>query len=67
MVRTRPFATLSFTEKKDRKLYDDTTQELISDIFKSEKLNEDPTLKHEASLQCLLRKLKLKNFFNENE
>ena len=32
-----------------------------------EKLNEDPTLKREASLQRFLRKLKQKNFFNENE
>ena len=31
-----------------------------------EKLNEDPTLKREASLQRFLRKLKQKNFFNEN-
>ena len=32
-----------------------------------EKLNEDLTLKREASLQHFLRKLKHKNFFNENE
>ena len=32
-----------------------------------EKLNEDPTLKREASLQRFLRKLKQKNFFNEIE
>ena len=31
------------------------------------KLNEHPTLKHEASLQRFLRRLKQKNFFNENE
>ena len=37
------------------------------DTSKFEKLNEDPTLKCEASLQCFLRKLKQKNFFNENE
>ena len=51
----------------DRKLYDNAIQEIISDTFKLEKLNEDPTLKREASLQRFLRKLKQKNFFNENE
>ena len=35
----------------DRKLYDNAIQEIISDTFKFEKLNEDPTLKREASLQ----------------
>ena len=39
----------------------------VSDTSKFEKLNEDPTLKREASLQCFLRKLKRKYFFNENE
>ena len=51
----------------DRKLYDNTIQELISDTSKFEKLNEDPNLKREASLQRFLHKLKQKNFFNENE
>ena len=51
----------------DRKLYDNAIQEIISDTSKFEKLNEDPTLKREASLQRFLRKLKHKNFFNENE
>ena len=51
----------------DRKLYENAIQELISDTSKFEKLNEDPTLKREASLQCFLRKLKQKNFFNKNE
>ena len=51
----------------DRKLYDNAIQEIISDTFKFEKLNEDPTLKREASLQRSLPKLKQKNFFNENE
>ena len=51
----------------NRKLYDNTTQEIISDKSKSEKLKEDPTLKSEASLQRFLPKLKQKNFFNENE
>ena len=50
-----------------RKLYDNAIQEIISDTSKFEKLNEDPTLKREASLQRFLRKLKQKNFFNENE
>ena len=35
----------------DRKIYDNAIQEIISDTSKSEKLNEDPTLKREASLQ----------------
>ena len=51
----------------DRKLYDNSIQELISDTSKFEKLNEDPILKREASLQRFLRKLKQKNSFNENE
>ena len=38
---------------------------MISDSSKFEKLNEDPNLKREASLQRFLRKLKQKNFFNE--
>ena len=42
----------------DRKLYDNTIQEIISDTFKFEKLNEDPTLKREASRKRFLRKLK---------
>ena len=48
-----------------RKLYNNAFQEIISDSSKSEKLNEDPTLKREASLQRFSRKLKQKNFFNE--
>ena len=51
----------------DRKLYDNAIQEIILDTSKFKKLNEDSTLKREASLQCFLRKLKQKNFFNENE
>ena len=35
----------------DRKLYNNAIEEIISDSSKFEKLNEDPTLKHEASLQ----------------
>ena len=51
----------------DWKLYDNAIQKIISEISKFKKLNEDPTLKREASLQRFLRKLKQKNFFNENE
>ena len=51
----------------DRKLYNNAIEEIISDTSKFEKLNEDPTLKREASLQPFLRKLKQKNFFNEIE
>ena len=42
-------------------------EEIISDSSKFEKLNEDPILKREASLQRFLRKLKQKYFFNEIE
>ena len=35
----------------DRKLYNNAIEEIISDSSKFEKLNEDPTLKHKASLQ----------------
>ena len=51
----------------DRKLYNNVIEEIISDTSKIEKLSEDPTLKREASLQCFLRMLKQKNFFNEIE
>ena len=40
----------------DRKLYDNGIQEIIWDSSKFEKLNEDPTLVREASLQHLLCK-----------
>ena len=49
----------------DQKLFNNAIQEIISDTSKFEKLNEDPTLKRETSLQRLLHRLK-KNFFNEN-
>ena len=49
----------------DQKPYNNATEEIISDTFKFEKLNQEPTLKREASLQRFLRKLKEKNFFNE--
>ena len=49
----------------DQKLYSNAVEEIISDTSKFEKLNEAPFLKHEASLQCFLHKLKEKNFFNE--
>ena len=35
----------------DQKLYNKAIEEIISDTCKFEKLNEDPTLKREASLQ----------------
>ena len=49
----------------DRKLYNNAIQEIISDTSKFEKLNEDPTLKCEASLQCFLDKLKQKTFLTK--
>ena len=52
----------------DKKLYDNAIQEITPETSKFEKLSEGPTLKHEASLQHLLRKLKQKKiFFNEIE
>ena len=51
----------------DRKLYNNAIEGIISDTSKFEKLNEQPTLKREASLQRFLHKLKQKNFFNEIE
>ena len=47
----------------DWKLFDNAVQEIISDTSKFKKLNEDPALKCEASLQCFLHKLKQKYFF----
>ena len=51
----------------DWKLDDNAIQEIISDISKVKKLNEDPTLKCETLLQRFSRKLKQKSFFNNNE
>ena len=51
----------------DRKLYDNPIQEIISDTSQFGKLNEDPILKPEASLQRFLLNFKQKNFFNKNE
>ena len=51
----------------DQKLYNNAIEGIISDSSKFKKLNEDPTLKREASLQRFLRKLKQKNFLNEIE
>ena len=51
----------------DRKLYDNTIQEINPDTSNFETLNKGPTLKREASLQRFLHKLKQKNFFNANE
>ena len=47
----------------DRKLYNNAIEEIISDSSKFEKLNENPTLKREASLERFLRKLKQKKLF----
>ena len=47
----------------DRKLYNNTIQEIISNTSKFKKLNEDPILKREALLQHFLRKLKQKSLF----
>ena len=38
----------------DRKLYDNFIQEIISDIFKFKKLQENPVLKREPSRQPFL-------------
>ena len=46
----------------DRKLYNNAVEEIISDTSKFERLNEDPTLKREASLKRFLHKLKQRNF-----
>ena len=40
-------------------------KKLFQTVLNSIKLNADPTLKSEASLQCFLRKLKQKHFLNE--
>ena len=55
------------SKKKTSYSRNNAIQEVISDTSKFKKFNEDPTLKHEASLQLFLRKLKHKNFFNENK
>ena len=47
----------------DLKGYDNATQKIISETSKFKKLDEDPTLKCEASLQRFLRKLKQKKIF----
>ena len=47
----------------DRKLYNNAIEEIISDTSKFGKLNEDPTLKLETSLQRFLHKLKQKKLF----
>ena len=51
----------------DRKHYDNVIQEIISNTYQFEKLNENLTFKREASLQHFLPKLKQKNFLNKNE
>ena len=49
----------------DRKFHDNTIQEIDPDTSKFERLNEDPNLKREASLQRFLRKLKRKTFLTK--
>ena len=51
----------------DRKVCNKPLEEIISDTCKFEKLNEDPALKREASLQLFLRMLKQENLFNQIE
>ena len=51
----------------DPNLYNNAIQEIISDTSKFEKLNEDPTLKREASLERFFMKLKQKDFLNQIE
>ena len=48
----------------DQKLYSNAIEEIISGTSKFEKVNEDLTLKREASLKHLLHKFKQKNFFS---
>ena len=48
----------------DQKLYNNAIEEIISGTSKFEKLNEDLTLKREASRQHFLHKFKQKNFFS---
>ena len=50
----------------NRKLFNNAIQEIISGTSKFGKFNEEPTLKHEASVQRFLLKLKQKIFFNGN-
>ena len=49
----------------DRKLSYNAIQEIISDTSKFEKLNEDQTLKREASLQRFLISWNIKNFLTK--
>ena len=51
----------------DGRLYNNAIEEILLDTSKFEKLNKEPTLKRETSLQRFLRKLKEKKFFNEIE
>ena len=51
----------------DRKLYKNAVEDIISVTSIFEKLSENPTLKHEISLQRFLRELKQKTFLNEIE
>ena len=57
----------AITEEAIIEFYNNAVKEIISDTSNFEKLNEDPTLKREASLQRFLCKFKQKNCFNEIE
>ena len=59
----------SLRKNKDiviRKLSNNPIQEILSDTSKLKKLNKDPLLKQQSSLQRFLRKLKQQNVLNEN-
>ena len=47
----------------DRKLYNSTIKEIISDTSKFEKLSEDPTLKRKASVQRFFTEVETKKLF----
>ena len=51
----------------DQQIYKNAIEEINSDTSKFKKLNEDLTLKREASRQRFLHDLKQKNIFNEYE
>ena len=50
----------------DKTFYEEKILELISDVNKFKKLNEDPTLTREGQLQRFLRKIKDKGLFDDN-
>ena len=50
----------------DRDIYDRKILEIINDTTKFKKLKDNPILTREGQLQQFLRKIKDKNFFDEN-